>query len=983
MADTFSSKLGPSESTTLGRTFFNDLVGRLNGPEQVGNLQLRSSAGRAVVHPDDDALLPAGVTISDLTDWAGQAGPRAYVEWTLTGPGHLEDSQGDPTSSRETPAGSSVVWDWYSSSETTTSYYDSKETRAWNATPGGRDLPVEATVEAKAYVLTSEVTLDAVSTTADLETISGASDGDKVLVGGNRTVYELDTSTTSPGTGEYAYDPNQDGTNDGVWAPTTGPYYTEIGTAQQVIQIEPGEDPDYLPAPSLRLRPSAEVAHIDADGVAEIEIYDESRFSENASDVSRTVTAQVGSLSAGESVSVQSTAGPGDNLLNYDRDQKKLSVNVTATGEVTLTVDYEITEGGTTTTKTVTRHLLVKNLEPGPLGATFDPILPSVSVAPGNGNVELNLGETVEIVSATRTGSFGGDAAAEPLVQSGQTRQLARKIGVDRASDQALEGITESQVESLTKASTLIRSALQTRTDHGLGTFEIELRKPDVPRNKVVSTGQSEFRVVENLGTEGDRTTYRAIGIEGASQTYPDANAHLYGAADWYDLTIEAAYGNPNDTFDASLRESFVLNPGRQDSISIDLPVAEPGSFQDKWRIRYKVTSRWDNGATTEGEWSAPQTAERVPNSSLSIELTASSEEGGYWLEMPDDDYRFHGVVRWRSESGSNDVEEQHVLQSGQVGSQFVAEPPARLFGGAVLEVMGHFRARSGTCQESVQRAVTRRVEPTGLPVRDGTDKTDPDAFSVPSTNGVILQTKTSWALSADGVWVPIGGGTGPIGVEDVILLSGGSALGTTTKNSAVRWSGSLSYPASTDATIRFIFSGGVESVSLSNRRGRVNFNKEDQTADVRFSLSESDYGERVTVPLRVETANGKEMMLVYELSDSGTGTDNPPKVISVVVRQIDSDTEATISESSGGTAFTATTPATWSKVIATLITRNADEIKNVSGTPSGYDYDFYEEDRPPYITAILPLDSGMGSFQFDLENQDGTAQTFSLDVTD
>jgi len=671
-------------------------------------------------------------------------------------------------------------------------------------------------------------------------------------------------------------------------------------------------------------------------------------------------------------------------LLNYSREDKKLSVGVSATGEVTLTVDYDITEGGTTTTKTVKRHLLVKNLETGPLGATFDPKLPAISIAPGNGNATLTLGSTAELAGARRAGTFTSSDSSHPVVRAGQTREIGKRLDLfERVEDRKRAGLDDFQFDSLSQAAFLIQSVLQTPNARGLGIYELELHTPDVPRNKVVATEHSEFRVVENLGTEGEVTTYRAIGTETAAQSYPDTGM-VYGAADWYDLTVEAGFFGADAGPETSLRESFVLKPGEHENISVEFPTAEPGTLQERWMVRWRVTSRWNNGASTKGEWSEWRAAERMPNSSLSINLEDAASGEGYWLEMPEDDYTFHGTVRWRSEEGDEDIDTERVLRSGAVGSQYIEEPPARLFGGAILEVAGHFRTRAGTGQQSLQRSVTRKVQPAGLPTKDGTEKSDPDQFSVPETNGVILETKATWALSANGVWVPIGSGAGPVHVQDVVLLSGGSPIGSSSRLSAVRWSGSMGYPSSVDPTIRFIFSGGVDAVESASRRARASFDKAKQSVDVRFTLSEEDYGDRITIPLRVKTASGEEMGLMYELSDSSTGTANPPKVISTVVRKLgEASTEAAISESDGGTNITATTSSAWSKAIVTLVTRNAVEMSNVSTTPDGADYDFYEDERPPYVSAVLPLDNtGAGTFQFDLENEAEVTQTFSLDIT-
>lgn len=243
-------------------------------------------------------------------------------------------------------------------------------------------------------------------------------------------------------------------------------------------------------------------------------------------------------------------------------------------------------------------------------------------------------------------------------------------------------------------------------------------------------------------------------------------------------------------------------------------------------------------------------------------------------------------------------------------------------------------------------------------------------------------------ALSAADVWVPFGSGAAPIQVTGVLLDSSGGNVGSTTKSSAVRWGGSIGYPSNSNATVRFLFNGGVTGATSAGGRGSVSYNRDEQSVDVNFSLTEVDYGEPITISVRVTTASEEEIVLIYNLTDSGTATANIPKVVGVVVRNADEgfDTaeEASISRSSGGTTITATHSGDWSRALLTLTTESAVEMKNVSA-PSETDYSFNSDPSspPPYVHAIMPLDSsGNGSYQFDLFNPEDASQTFTVDVT-
>jgi hypothetical protein len=936
MPDSLSDKLPSGQTADLGRTFYNDLVDRLNSEDRPGPVRAALSTGDVLIHPDSAAdypAVPGEVVARDLTEWGGMTGANVQVEWTLaSGPGHLVNGAGNPASTVTTGPSQTVAWAWAHDSETTASYYDTRATRAWDAMPSGRPLPAAVEIE---------------------------------------VVGKVKTGSAS---------------------------YTAIGTAHQSFQVRRAYDPDRVPGTRIQLRPSQEIAYLDGDGTAGAIFYDDSTFNDDATDVNRTVTAGFEGQPEGQGVTLQdlgSTEGEtgnidGTNDLLSNSDWRQIGVSTQATGELTLTAEYDVTTGQGTTTHTTKRRIQVVPAPDPSMESTVDPKVPAHELVPTPGRPEVRLGTEITVTSATETGAFF-DGSFELQWDDARAAEVARRLDLDDL--QVREAVTDEdisiereQIELLNRAGTLLNAALGQATSNGLATYELQLENlpSSVAPGQVIRAAGAVFRVRE---VDGD--TIFAEGMVPTGWSAPE-DGRMTGSGKHFVVDLEAGYGTPGtDTFprrtvDTTELVDPVAGPNRA---GLTLPEETPHEATDGWHARYRVLSRWESGAVTSTGWTDWARAEPVPGGSPSVSVEEKSD-GAYEVSVGGP-APFYGTHGWRAAgevpSGEPDDAER-ALSGSEIPAETISRPPAQYTDAAVYFLEGHFRTEAGTSQPQVHRVVSKEVLPEGLPVLSTDSDQPPQDVEVPATDGAILEGPTRRWISVGGSWTPVGAGPGRIRVTTAQVIADGSIQGNTVRQSPTKWSGSAPFPSTKQMTIRFLTEGGVGSVEPVNLpAGAISFSEDDGVAEVDFGMQESFHGSTLRFVLRLVPSGGaaEERVVEYVLDDGSATSIGQPKIYSATVTGKGGTTpDDGFPKRPSDLVWKVEHSQAWTGLTANLLLKNVASVVDVRYTDgSDYDWEHFPDHMPPYVN--LTSVNADAVFEVDIENAGGTVKTYTIDVID
>jgi hypothetical protein len=938
MSDSLSSKLADGETADLGRTFFNDLVERLNDAERPGPLDVSQSAGEAKVHPDSAgnyALIPSEVTLKDATDWGGMGSSRVKIEWTLTGgPGHLDAGNG-PTASATTDPGASVSWDWHHDSETSDPYYDNNVTRAWDAMPGGQALPGAAEIQVTGKVL------------------------------------------TDPANGTY----------------------TAVGSVRREIQVSRAYDPDRVPGTRIRLRASQEIAYLDGDGTAGALLFDDSTFRDAATAVNRTVTARFEGQPEGEGVALQDRGdAPGEtgnidgtNDLLSESDWREIGVSAQAAGELTVTAEYDVTTGNGTETHVTKRRIEVVPTPDPAMESTTDPQPPATELVPTKGRAEVHLGEPVKLTGAAETGSFF-DGSLELSWTDERAAEVARRLDLDDL--QVRETVTggdsvpieQKQVELLNRAGTLLNAALGQATSRGLSVYEITLdtdySAPEIGPKSVIRAGGAVFRVQSVI----DEQTVQAVGIKPPGWSAPETG-RVTGNGKWFVVEMEAGYGTAGEPSFPRRTSRFsdvvdpIAGPGRA---GLTLPEAEPEHVTDRWHARYRVHARWENGATVSTDWTDWARAEPVPEGPPSVSLSTKGEMQEVKIEGSGPVYGVHG---WRDPEKVPDGAPDsagRALSGGRVPPKILTHPPVHHESGSVYVLEGYLRTEAGSCQSSVQRAVSREVSPTGLPVVSTDSDQPPQDVEVPAMDGAILEGPSRKWISVSGSWAPVGAGPARIRVTSAQVITNGTPEGSTVQSSPTQWTGSAEFPPTNQVSVRFIVEGGVDSAQPVNiPAGTINFQKEEGIVNIEFGMQPSFHGDSMRFVVRLVPSGGaaEEKIVEYVLDDSSATNLGGPEVYSVSATGKEGTTaDDGFPKNPSPDVWTVEHSDAWTGLTANLLLKNVSSVVGIRRT-DGTDYESatFLDHMPPYIN--ITSSSTDATFEVDIKNASGTTDTYTLDV--
>lgn len=684
------------DTVVFDRDYHNQLVDQLETLRQAKRIDLEASTESVSVSPDSSAewpIEPGAVRIDDATAWGLPASESIRIRWTLEKePGHIATTaSGTPQSELTTAPGDSIYWSWArtparSANLTNGSgdYYATAVKRDWNASLNGRLLPHAATVQAVAESLTLETTQKPVESLSDLSSKTNDADGDKRLVRGQSAVYifrssvfdgkvsaeagletvpgsevsdgsvyvvddgsfgpasyfQLDTSITSPGTDDVAWDPNQDTTNEGVWVfqnddpevlidadedGTKDSYweqsvavedsdYALVGQTEQSIVVERGYDPSAQADVTPYVQPQRDVAYLNSQGTATIG-FDDFTGPGTHTNVSRSVTASIHNVGT-DPVTLGANADVADitatNNLSFD-----VTTNTAGLLEVTITYDT-----GSSTKETTKAVRVRPSFEPS-AGSNTDPSVPPISVNKGNGVVGLKVGTEEEISGLTDEGPL---VDAERGLYEGGTRALARRLGADEIMR------NDPRVEMLREAGALLVAALGQPGGEGLRRWSLDLPQDVASVGQVVMLGPDRptptgvIRLTDRVGQGENIDNFEGVGVV---EDQNETAVHITGNGDEFLVEYELAFGdNSNAGFPTDVIHSTAQTVPGMDLVQFPLPRRVPETASDRWYARFRPAARWKDGRRVRGSWTDWKVAEEDVTGAADAELIADSGTG-------------------------------------------------------------------------------------------------------------------------------------------------------------------------------------------------------------------------------------------------------------------------------------------------------------------------------------------------------------------
>jgi hypothetical protein len=915
---TLDYKVTSGDTVVFDADYHNDLVAELEALQQDAEIKLQASTEQPVVSPhvsadgdstNDYPLEPSSVRVADATTWGLPASEAIRISWTLEeGPGHISASPGGAfNSSVSTSPGSAIYWSWARGS--TSSYYDNRPDRDWEATLNSQTLPLAVVIQAEAESLTLETNGSPVDTSGDLSGISSPTDGERRLVRDESAIYEYDAGTSS-------------------WssvASVTASDYALIDKTRQSLVVERGYDPQAQPGIVPSLHAHRDVAYLDSNGVAEID-FDDFTTTGGLLGVDRTVSASIRNIGSGPTsvdADLQGIGTAGD---------ASFTVTTEATGLLVVTATYD---SGGQTAETTTAVRIRPSLEPA-LGTTTDPALPPVKTASGDGTVQMQIGQQHTIQNLVDQGPVVSGESPDTWNASG-TRELARRLGLDELLD------TDPRMEMLHEAGALLVAALSESGSRGLREYDFRLPEGAATVGQVVFLGPGRpapagaLRITKRRDGPG---LFTAVGVVDDASV---SDAYVTGNGDRFPVDVELAYGTQSDNEfpQETLHHTIDAAPGVFKN-EIHLPRRQPTGKSDRWYVRYRPAAQWNDGELIRGQWSDWTEAEATPSGPASASLEA---DGGLTLTV--DAESPVGSYNW-TEPGADQIDPDTLLPGGPVPSAVPARPDPKLW----TDPSRPPRLKVALVQTASAGSARGQVEQFDLSVpsghREALPKTTTESNAIPSdwpvVSGMLVEGDTKHWMGIGEQWVPFGGGGASL-VDDVTYVASGGSTQDAAYVSPVEYDIAFQAFGEDSLEVRLHASGSVDSVQLMD----ANLSLLQPGASPQFVEEGGYFRQQFQVP---SDAYGTGDTLLYRLK---SGSDYELATLNVDNTSIDSSTAPSILSAnaipSGGADYTVTPDSTttpdqwtlqldtsssedWQDAFVTLACANLGVAETASSSP-------------------------------------------------
>lgn len=716
-------KLLSGQTRELNSEWYNQLVDRLSNEEMPGKLRVEQSAPVAYVHhqsadaSEANPLVPGQVWLKDATDWNGLDHDRIRVRWQLSGVGHLSMGSGQSQQITASP-GEAVYWSWAENEDTGAN-------RTWDFASAGLTLPTHATVNVQARLLSTTTHGPSVATASDLSSLTGVGQDERRLVRDEDRIYRYDGDE---------------------WVNDSAPSYTTIDQVTRHIVVDRTFNPAERHGVHLKLQSSTSFIDL-AGGPASATVVDQTHIPDGLTVTNRTVSAQY----------LRATAEPP--VVEVDSsDESLITLQPTVPGTVVLSVSYEIDDK----TYSISEVFQVRGASvQSVLPSAEEPKLPSYSIIPGDGQFSIAIGQEVNILALSVTGTQENatfewtDAAPEDVAGRVRIPQITATV----SSDEVVE-IPQQTAEEIAAIGDFLRATFSHRGAHPFTSFLVTAEAEDTLVAGDFITGSGFALLVEERleRTQDSTFVYRMRGWASQAMSFP-TTGRTRPLGDT--LSVEATFGFGTlgaETFPRKThRETRTLSvQSAAESVDFVLPQASATRRSDAWYVSLRMASRWSDGRedVVEESWTRCETR---PTAAPQLSLGSASDQTAQQLFLHGGAHTFYGLTAWAGPgSDPKEVlpEEKVISNASPIATSYPAEAPSRFAEGARFVVAGQYRASAGTPQSDVFYLTSTKFFPKGLDLHV-IDSDAPDR-EAPDTNGVLLSGHGATWMSVGGAWLKI-----------------------------------------------------------------------------------------------------------------------------------------------------------------------------------------------------------------------------------